>query len=141
MSDIRHEGQDEPQHYDQGEDKQQQQRKQEEEEEKSGTPDTRRQIAQPPLNLLFNPSLLIRKDVWNIDIAGLLEMFLRILNVTGNRDLRICGLAAVSSSIIYRLKVESIFMLEKIAMAKKGINDSSDDQEEHQLPIPQLSPI
>ncbi|MDQ3837477.1 MAG: chromosome segregation protein ScpA, partial [Thermoproteota archaeon] len=42
---------------------------------------------------------------------------------------------------IYRLKVESIFMLEKIAMAKKGINDSSDDQEEHQLPIPQLSPI
>ncbi|MDQ3847755.1 MAG: chromosome segregation protein ScpA [Thermoproteota archaeon] len=139
MSDIGHGEQDQPQHQGQEEDKQQQQQQQKE--EQSGSPDTKRQIAQPPLNLLFNPSLLIRKDVWNIDIAGLLEMFLRILNATGNRDLRICGLAAVSSSMIYRLKVESIFMLEKIAMAKKGINDSSDDQQEQQLPIPQLSPI
>ncbi len=101
--------------------------------------DTRRQIAQPPLNLLFNPSLLIRKDVWNIDIARLLEMFLRLLNTTGNKDLRICGLAAVSSSMIYRLKVESIFVLEKIAMQKKGLNDAANDPQ--LLPIPQLNPI
>jgi segregation and condensation protein A len=143
LSDIGHEGQDQPQHYDQGEDREQQQQQQrkQELEVQSDARDTRRQIAQPPLNLLFNPSLLVQKDVWNIDIAGLLEMFLRILNATGNRDLRICGLAAVSSSMIYRLKVESIFMLEKIAMSKKGINDSSDNQEEEQLPIPQLSPI
>lgn len=141
MADINHEGwQDESQHQDQGDEIQQQQ-KRKQEEVQSYSPDTRRQIAQPPLNLLFNPSLLIRKDVWNIDIARLLEMFLRILNATGNRDLRICGLAAVSSSMIYRLKVESIFMLEKIAMTKKGINDSSGDQQEQQLPIPQLSPI
>jgi segregation and condensation protein A len=65
-------------------------------------------------------------------------MFLRLLNATGNKDLRICGLAAVSSSMIYRLKVESIFVLEKIAMQKKGLNDSTNDQ---QLPIPQLNPI
>lgn len=103
-------------------------------------PDTRRQIAQPPLNLLFNPSLLIRKDVWNIDIARLLETFLRLLNATGNKDLRICGLAAVSSSMIYRLKVESIFVLEKIAMQKRGLNDPTNDQQQ-QLPIPQLDPI
>jgi segregation and condensation protein A len=142
MADINHEGwQDESQHQDQGDEIQQQQQKRKQEEVQSYSPDTRRQIAQPPLNLLFNPSLLIRKDVWNIDIARLLEMFLRILNATGNRDLRICGLAAVSSSMIYRLKVESIFMLEKIAMTKKGINDSSGDQQEQQLPIPQLSPI
>ncbi|MFL6497766.1 MAG: chromosome segregation protein ScpA [Nitrososphaera sp.] len=141
MADINHEGwQDESQHQDQGDEIQQQQ-KRKQEEVQSYSPDTRRQIAQPPLNLLFNPSLLIRKDVWNIDIARLLEMFLRILNATGNRDLRICGLAAVSSSMIYRLKVESIFMLEKIAMTKKGINDSSGDQQEQQLPIPQLSAI
>jgi segregation and condensation protein A len=108
-------------------------------EQQTGLSDTRRQIAQPPLNLLFNPSLLIRKDVWNIDIARLLETFLRLLNATGNKDLRICGLAAVSSSMIYRLKVESIFVLEKIAMQKKGLNDATNDPQ--QLPIPKLDPI
>ncbi|HXV46448.1 MAG TPA: hypothetical protein VD736_07240 [Nitrososphaera sp.] len=98
-------------------------------------PDTKKSIAQPPLNLLFNPSLLVRKDVWNIDVALLLEMFLRLINATGNKDLRICGIAAVSSSMIYRLKVESIFALEKIAMQRKGIEDPN------QLPIPQLNPV
>ena len=110
-------------------------------EEEAGTADTRRQISQPPLNLLFNPSLLIRKDVWNIDIARLLEMFLRLLNATGNKDLRICGLAAVSSSMIYRLKVESIFVLEKIAMQKIRLIDPTYDPQQQQLPIPQLNPI
>ncbi|HKH86401.1 MAG TPA: hypothetical protein VKA40_07605 [Nitrososphaera sp.] len=128
LADIEHEGQQQ----DEGQQQQQQQ---------AGLSDTRRQIAQPPLNLLFNPSLLIRKDVWNIDIARLLEMFLRLLNATGNKDLRICGLAAVSSSMIYRLKVESIFVLEKIAMQKKGLNDPTNDPQQQQLPIPQLNPI
>jgi segregation and condensation protein A len=109
--------------------------------EEAGPSRTRRVIAQAPLNLLFNPSLLIKKDVWDIDIASLLEMFLRLLNVTGNKDLRICGLAAVSSSMIYRLKVESIFVLEKIAMQKKGLNDPTKEEEQQQLPIPQLNPI
>jgi segregation and condensation protein A len=69
-------------------------------------------------------------------------MFLQLLNITGNKDLRICGLAAVSSSMIYRLKVESIFALEKIAMQKKGLNDpSNDQQQQQQLPIPELNPI
>ena len=129
LADIEHEGQ----QHDEGQQQQQQQ-------QQAGLSDTRRQIAQPPLNLLFNPSLLIRKDVWNIDIARLLEMFLRLLNATGNKDLRICGLAAVSSSMIYRLKVESIFVLEKIAMQKKGLNDPTNDPQQ-QLPIPQLNPI
>jgi segregation and condensation protein A len=118
-----------------------QEERQQQQQQQTSTSDTRRQIAQPPLNLLFNPSLLVRKDVWNIDITGLLEMFLRLLNVTGNKDLRICGLAAVSSSMIYRLKVESIFALEKIAMQKKGLNDSNRDQQQQQLPIPELNPI
>ena len=113
---------------------------QDDDSEEASPSHTRKAIAQAPLNLLFNPSLLIKKDVWDIDIASLLEMFLRLLNVTGNKDLRICGLAAVSSSMIYRLKVESIFVLEKIAMQKKGINDPT-KEEQQQLPIPQLNPI
>lgn len=97
--------------------------------------DTKKSIAQAPLNLLFNPSLLVRKDVWNIDVTSLLEMFLRLIEATGNKDLRICGIAAVSSSMIYRLKVESIFALEKIAMQRKGLD------EQGQQPIPQLNPV
>lgn len=104
-------------------------------EEPAQPPDTKRSIAQAPLNLLFNPSLLIRKDVWNVDVKSLLEMFLRLLEATGSKDLRICGIAAVSSSMIYRLKVESIFALEKIAMQRKGLD------EQGQAPIPQLNPV
>lgn len=103
--------------------------------EEVGQIDTKKTIAQAPLNLLFNPSLLIRKDVWNVDVTMLLEMFLRVIQATGNKDLRICGIAAVSSSMIYRLKVESIFALEKIAMQKRGLDDQS------QLPVPQLNPV
>lgn len=97
--------------------------------------DTKKSIAQAPLNLLFNPSLLVRKDVWNVDVTSLLEMFLRLIEATGNKDLRICGIAAVSSSMIYRLKVESIFALEKIAMQRKGLD------EQGKQPIPQLNPV
>jgi len=104
--------------------------------EEQAEPDTKKSIAQPPLNLLFNPSLLVRKDVWKIDVALLLEMFLRLINATGNKDLRICGIAALSSSMIYRLKVESIFALEKIAMQRKGIDDPNIQQ-----PILQLNPV
>lgn len=99
--------------------------------------DTKKSIAQPPLNLLFNPSTLVRKDIWSVDLVLLLEMFLRLINATGNKDLRICGIAALSSSMIYRLKVENIFALEKIAMQKKTLADPHNSQ----LPIPQLNPI
>lgn len=105
-----------------------------------GQVDTKKSIAQPPLNLLFNPSMLVRKDVWSIDVTLLLEMFLRLINATGNKDLRICGIAAVSSSMIYRLKVESIFALEKIAMQKKGLDDPNNQQHQQQ-PIPQLHSV
>ncbi len=98
-------------------------------------PDTKKTIARPPLNILFNPSTVVRKDVWSVDIVRLLELFLQLINTTGNKDLRICGIAAVSSSMIYRLKVESIFLLEKIAMQKKGLED------QQALPIPELNTL
>jgi segregation and condensation protein A len=100
--------------------------------------DTKKSLAQPPLNLLFNPSTLIKRDVWSVDLVLLLEMFLRLINATGNKDLRICGIAALSSSMIYRLKVESIFALEKIAMQKKSLNDQNNSLNQ---PIPQLNAV
>jgi segregation and condensation protein A len=98
--------------------------------------ETNHSISKPPLDLLFNPSLLSRKDVWDINVTTLLEMLLRILSESGRRDLRICGVAALSSSMIYRLKVESIFRLEKIAMMKRGIEVTESNAE-----VPMLKPI
>src|ERR671931_2298624 len=95
-------------------------------------------ISEPPLNLLFNPSLLTtKKDVWDIDVAMLLDMLLKLINTTGKKDLRICGIAILSSSIIYRLKVESIFRLEKIAMQRKRLVEDHRSQQ----PIPDLNPV
>jgi segregation and condensation protein A len=94
-------------------------------------------ISEPPLSLLFNPSLLTtKKDVWDIDVTMLLDMLLKIIDKTGKKDLRICGIAALSSSIIYRLKVESIFRLEKIAMQRKAV----DEHQQYQS-IPDLNPV
>jgi segregation and condensation protein A len=85
--------------------------------------DSKKKIAEPPLNLLFNPSLVSKKDVWDIDISKLLGLLLSIIHASGKKDLRLCGIAALSSSMIHRLKVESIFRLEKVAMQKKTIID------------------
>lgn len=100
------------------------------------TGDAKKKIAEPPLNMLFNLSLLAKKDVWDIDITMLLQMLLNIINNTGKKDLRVCGIAILSSSMIHRLKVESIFRLEKIAMQRKGVQDSQPSKA-----IPQLSPL
>ncbi|TLX90518.1 MAG: chromosome segregation protein ScpA [Thaumarchaeota archaeon] len=96
---------------------------------------TKKSISQPPLDLLFNPSVLSKKDVWEIDVSLLLEMLLKLINNSGKKDLRMCGIAALSSSLIYRLKVESILRLEKISKIKKGV-EIVDIR-----PIPNLKPI
>jgi len=96
---------------------------------------TKKSISQPPLDLLFNPSVLSKKDVWEIDISLLLEMLLKLINNSGKKDLRMCGIAALSSSLIYRLKVESILQLEKISKTKKGIEVVD------MKPIPNLKPL
>ena len=100
------------------------------------TSDAKKRIAEPPLNMLFNLSLLAKKDVWDINIPMLLQMLLSIINNTGKKDLRVCGIAVLSSSMIHRLKVESIFRLEKIAMQRKGVEHSQPLED-----IPQLRPV
>jgi segregation and condensation protein A len=88
-------------------------------------------LAIPPLNLLFNTSLLGKQNVWEINISNLLELLLKFINSSGKKDLRICGIAAWSSSLIYRLKVESIFRLEKLTMEKRSYNKS----DEKEIPV------
>ncbi len=88
-------------------------------------------LATPPLNLLFNTSLLGKQNVWEINISSLLELLLKIINSSEKKDLRICGIAAWSSTLIYRLKVESIFQLEKLSLEKKNYDDSTEKEIPH----------
>jgi segregation and condensation protein A len=101
---------------------------------------TKKQISKPPLNLLFNPSLIDKQDVWQINVVKLLEMLLAILKSSGNNDLRVCGVAILTSALIHRLKVESIFKLDKIANQKE-IKDDKGKNIENKTPIPELESI
>lgn len=83
-------------------------------------------ISQAPVNILFNPANITKKDVWEINIIQILELLIQILNQTGKKDLRVAGMAALSSSLIHRMKVESIFALQKAAMEKKPLTQRVD---------------
>jgi len=87
------------------------------------TPDS---ISQAPVNILFNPTSIAKKDVWDIDLIQILDLLIKILEKSGKKDLRVAGMAALSSSLIYRMKVESIFALQRAAMEKKPIRQRTD---------------
>ncbi len=87
------------------------------------TPDS---ISQAPVNILFNPTSVAKKDVWDIDLIKILDLLIKILEKSGKKDLRVAGMAALSSSLIYRMKVESIFALQRAAMEKKPIRQRTD---------------
>ena len=83
-------------------------------------------ISQEPVNILFNPSVIQKKDVWQINLIEILKLLIKILEETGKKDLKVAGMAALSSSLIYRMKVESIFALQKAAMEKKPLINRRD---------------
>jgi len=83
-------------------------------------------ISQDPVNILFNPSVISKKDVWEINLIEILKLLVKILEQTGKKDLKVAGMAALSSSLIYRMKVESIFALQKAAMEKKPLINRRD---------------
>ena len=83
-------------------------------------------ISQEPINILFSPKDVAKKDVWEIDLIQILDLLLKILKKSGKKDLKVAGMAALSSSLIYRMKVESIFALQKAAMEKKPMRQRTD---------------
>ena len=93
------------------------------------------------MNLLFNPSLIDKQDVWQIDVVKLLENLLKLFATTGNRDLRVCGVAILTSALIHRLKVESIFRLDKIANQRNENNTEKEKKDEEKVPIPEISTL
>ena len=98
--------------------------------------DGRKKLSEPPIDILFNPSLVLKKDAWDIDIPLVLRMLLEILDRIQLKDLRICGVAALSSSMIHRIKVESIFRLHSAAEVKRRPSALVDE-----TPVEDLKPI
>jgi len=84
------------------------------------------EISKVPINILFDPEGVKKKDIWQIDLIQILSMLIKILEKADKKDLRIAGMAALSSSLIYRMKVENIFALQKAAMENKPIRQRSD---------------
>jgi segregation and condensation protein A len=76
-------------------------------------------LSKPPLNILINPTVLKTREPWEIDLQELLEMFIKIIEQMETPDLRLCGSAALSSALIYRLKVESLFLFEKLKIKRQ----------------------
>ena len=88
--------------------------------------ETKSEISKVPINILFDPEGVKKKDIWQIDLIQILSMLIKILEKADKKDLRIAGMAALSSSLIYRMKVENIFALQKAAMENKSIRQRSD---------------
>ena len=88
--------------------------------------ETKSEISKVPLNILFDPEGVKKKDIWEIDLMQILTMLVGVLEKADKKDLRIAGMAALSSSLIYRMKVENIFALQKAAMENKPIRQRSD---------------
>ena len=82
-------------------------------------------LSKPPLNVLIDPSLARRRSPWEIDISQLLDLFLRTISQSGTIDMRAAGTAALSSATIYRLKVETLFLFERLR-AKRMLVDGSE---------------
>jgi segregation and condensation protein A len=85
-------------------------------------------LSRPPLNVLIDPSLARRKSPWEIDLSQLLDLFLRTIMQSDTIDMRAAGTAALSSATIYRLKVETLFLFERLRAKRRLVDDSEPPQ-------------
>jgi len=76
-------------------------------------------LARPPLNILIDPNAAKRKSPWEIHISELLDMFLEAIGKSEFLDLRAAGTAALTSATIYRFKVESLFLFERLQRERR----------------------
>jgi len=86
------------------------------------------------IRLLLNPNLAMRKRPWDLNIQMLLEEFLRFLEEKPVTDLRLSGLALLTSSLIYKLKVEHLFYEEERS-ARKRVSELVEPVEVLRMPF------
>ena len=85
-------------------------------------------LSKPPLNVLIDPSLAKRRSPWEIDISQLLDLFLQAITQSDTIDMRAAGTAALSSATIYRLKVETLFLFERLRAQRRLVDGSEPPQ-------------
>jgi segregation and condensation protein A len=85
-------------------------------------------LGRPPLNILIDPSLAKRKSPWEINLTELLDMFLKAISQSEFIDMRAAGTAALSSATIYRLKVETLFLFERLRLQQRFFDASEPPQ-------------
>ena len=85
-------------------------------------------LGRPPLNVLIDPSLAKRKSPWEINLSELLDMFLKAISQAEFIDMRAAGTAALSSATIYRLKVETLFLFERLRLQHRLLDASEPPQ-------------
>ena len=66
----------------------------------------------PPYLILFDLLRLHRIRPWDVNVSGLLNMFLSEMKAKGHVDFSISGTALLSSSIIHRMKSELVLKME-----------------------------
>jgi chromatin segregation and condensation protein Rec8/ScpA/Scc1 (kleisin family) len=82
-------------------------------------------LSRPPLNVLIDPTLARRKSPWEINLSELLDLFLEAIKKAEFVDMRAAGTAVLSSATIYRLKVETLFLFERLR-AQRRLMDASE---------------
>jgi segregation and condensation protein A len=85
-------------------------------------------LSRPPLNVLIDPSLVKRRSPWEINLSELLDLFLQTITKSELVDMRAAGTAALSSATIYRLKVETLFLFEKLRAQRRLVDASEPPQ-------------
>jgi segregation and condensation protein A len=89
----------------------------------SPSAEKKRELSRPPLNLLLNPEGNRIRKPWEVDLERLLTLFLNLITSNEFIDLRLCGSAALSSALIYKMKVDTLFLLDKLREARMSRSD------------------
>jgi segregation and condensation protein A len=73
------------------------------------------------VRILLNPDSLKRKKPWEISLYILLDEFYKYLKSLPLLDYRLSGLAVLTSSMVYKLKVQHLFYEERRKVIKKDV--------------------
>jgi segregation and condensation protein A len=92
------------------------------------------------VRILLNPNLALKHRPWDLNIQKLLEEFLDFLKQKPVTDMRLSGLALITSSLIYKLKVENLFY-EEVRYARRRISELTEPVDVLKMPFRLQPPV
>lgn len=92
------------------------------------------------IRILLNPNIALRQKPWDLNIQLLLEKFLEYLKEKPVTDMRLSGLALITSSLIYKLKVEHLFYEEE-RYTRKRVSELVEPIEVLKMPFRLQPPV